>query len=214
VTTLANEITRVQLMLQDIDVSGGNITLITQSITEAAQKLARLNYFPQISWLQGITGQSIYTLPATNVNISHVLYNEKVLRYVTESSFDRHITGWEKLIGEPRYWTYDNITRNTVRIIPAPSRTGAVVVFDPDDPLANAGVNNLIVFASDDVSANLGAVVMPTLLDYDDFIVYYGVYLHAMKETTQQNQPVANAANLLAEMWLQLMEKRKASGPN
>jgi len=101
-----------------------------------------------------------------------------------------------------------------VRIIPAPSRTGAVVVFDPDDPLANAGVNNLIVFASDDVSANLGAVVMPTLLDYDDFIVYYGVYLHAMKETTQQNQPVANAANLLAEMWLQLMEKRKASGPN
>lgn len=213
-TTLADEITRVQLMLQDIDVSGSNIALVTQSIIEAAQKLARLNFFPQISWIRGVTDQSLYSLPTTNVAIDHVLYNERVLRFVTEASFDRNIVGWEGLTGEPRYWTMDNLDVNTIRIIPSPTRTGTVVVFDPDGPLANSGVDNLLVFGSEDVSADLGAVVMPTLLDYDDFIVYYGVYLHTTKETTQQNQPVATAANALADMWLQLMEKGRANGPS
>src|SRR6266850_7568784 len=96
-TTLAEEITRVQLMLQDIDITAGNIALVTQSITEAAQKLARMGYFPIISWVQAITAQRLYTMATTNVTIDHIIYNERTLRYISEEAFDRKSHGWEAL---------------------------------------------------------------------------------------------------------------------
>lgn len=211
-TTIAEEITRVQLMLQDIDITAGNITLVTNSITEAAQKLARMGYFPIVSWVQAITAQRLYTLSATNVTIDHIIYNERVLRYISEAAFDRKVIGWEALQGEPRYWTDDNQARNAFRVIPAPSRSGIGVVFNPANPVSTSGVDNFLVFVTQDESANLGATVMPTLLDYDDFMVYYGTYLHATKESTQHNAPLAEGAAALAAMWLQLMERDRTGG--
>src|SRR5712692_6418406 len=173
-TTLVDEISRVQIMLQDIDTSVSNLANIATSISEAAQKLARLNYFPQLTWVNAISGTSVYNMPATNVDIEHVLYNERVLRYITESSFDRKLSGWELLKGEPKYWTSDNLAKNTFRIIPAPTRTGSALPVIPPVPIIMPLTDNILVFATEDISTNLDAVVpMPTLLDYDDWLVYY-----------------------------------------
>ncbi len=211
-TTIAEEITRVQLMLQDIDITANNIALVTQSINQSAQKLAQMRYFPTITWLEGITSQRAYAMPTTTVTIDHIFYNERSLRYVTEEAFDRKSAGWEELIGEPRYWTIDNRSRNSFRVIPAPSRSGASITFDPADPVSTSGVDNFLIFATEDVVAQISDTVMPTLLDYDDFMVYYGTYLHTTKESTQYNAPLAEGALFLTTLWLQLMEKDRTGG--
>ncbi len=211
-TTLAEEITRVQLMLQDIDITANNIALVTQSINQSAQKLAQMRYFPTIAWLEGITAQGVYALPGNNVTIDHIFYNERSLRYVTETAFDRKSKGWEALTGEPKYWTTDNRSQNSFRVIPTPSRSGVSITFDPANPVSTSGVDNFLIFATEDVVADIADTVMPTLLDYDDFMVYYGTYLHTTKESTQHNAPLAEGALYLFTLWLQLMEKDRTGG--
>lgn len=211
-TTVNESISRVQLLLQDTDFSASNTAKIVQTIQEAAQKLAQLHYFAQITWVNAVSGTSIYTMPTTNVTIEHIIYNEKVLRYVSEGAFDNKQRGWEALTGEPQYWTTDNITRNTFRIIPSPTRTGSTIPVIPPVPLIMPLADNLVVFATEDISSQLVPdITLPTLLDYDDWLVYQSVYLHAMKETVQQNQPLAKNANMLAEMWMQFMERDRNS---
>jgi hypothetical protein len=210
-TTLADLATRIQLFLQDTDVTPGNTAKIIQTINEAAQKLAQFNYFPQLTWVQAVTGTGLYTMPTSNVTIEHVLYNEHALRYITEDAFDHKKSGWEALTGEPKYWTADNVARNTFRVIPRPTRTGSAVPVIPPVPLIMPLVDNFLVFTHEDVSS-LSDVSLPTLLDYDDWLVYYSTFLHASKETPQQNEPVAKNAAALAELTLQFLERNTTSG--
>jgi hypothetical protein len=213
-TTVQDEITRILLFLQDNDTSPANTANVLTQVQESVQQLAQRNFFPQILGVQAVAGTSTYTLPTTTADIRHVIYNEKALRYITEDAFDRKSAGWESLTGEPLYWTRDNLARNTIRVIPAPRRTGSLVPVFPPVPLLMTLTDNFVIFITEDPSTTLATPedTMSTLLDYDDWIVYNAVQALALRETPNQNAPVAQAASQIANLWLELLSKEIHGG--
>lgn len=201
-TVLSEQIVRIRDILQDTDTSPTNISKIVTAHQESLQQLARKDMFSQIQWVNAIALQGLYVLPDPVVTISHVLYNERVLRYVTEIGLDRKYHGWEDILGEPKYWTTEHQNPNTIRIIPVPKRTGSTIPVVPS-PLIQNMVDNLVVFHTEDPSSDIGdeTDVLPTLFDWDDLLVYETARMLAERETSLQNLPVAQLCNQLTNLW-------------
>ena len=207
-TLLSEQILRVRDILQDTDDSTTNGAKIIGSHQEAAQRLARQRAFPQMLWMNATLNQALYTLPNDIVTVSHVLYNEHVLRYTTETALDRRSKGWEDLASsEPRYWTTDNQNRNTLRIVPAPQRTGSILALIPPLPFILDPVDNLIIFHTEDLSLTMNDAddQLPTMLAWDDLLVYHTARLRAEREVPEQNLPVATLCGQLEGMYRQYM---------
>lgn len=201
-TTVAEQVERIQWILQDTDVSPTKIAQVITAQQESAQYLARLRSFTQITWLNAIVNQALY--PVANVNsIDYVLYNERVLRYATETALDRTRRMWEQLAGEPQYWTTDNQAPNTIRLVPAPQRTGSTVPVYPS-PLIMPMIDNLVVFTTEDITSQIdtGRDELPTLIDWDDILVWRTARMLAERETTSQNLPVAALCKQLEDLWI------------
>jgi len=207
VTTVAEQVERIQWLLQDTDTTPTKIAQVITAEQESAQYLARLKSFTQITWVNAITNQARYTLSDNN-SIDYVLYNERVLRYATEETLDRTQRKWEGEAGEPHYWTTNNQSPNTVRIVPAPQRTGSTVPVFPS-PLIMPMIDNLVIFTTDDISAQMDDVsdVLPTLASWDDVLVWRTARMLAERETTVQNLPVAALCKQLEDLWITQMRK-------
>ncbi len=205
-TLLAEQVIRIRDILQDTDTSATNISKIVTAHQESLQQLVRKDMFPQIQWVNAIALQGLYLLPNPVVTIMHVVYNERVLRYASETMLDRKYHGWEDLPGEPQYYTTDNQSPNTIRVIPTPKRTGSTIPVIPS-PLFQNMIDNFVVFHTEDLSATLGDTsnVLPTLFDWDDYCVYETARMLAERETPTQNLPVAALCAQLAGLWRQQM---------
>ena len=201
---LSEQVIRVRDILQDTDTSATNISKIVTAHQESLQQLARKDMFPQIQWVNAIANQGLYILPDPVVTIAYVLNNERVLRYVSETMLDRKYHGWEDLSGEPKYWTSDNQNPNTIKVIPTPKRTGSAIPVIPS-PLFQNMVDNLVVFHTEDISADIGdeSDTLPTLFDWDDYCVYETARMLAERETPTQNLPVATLCAQLVGLWRQ-----------
>lgn len=206
-TLLSEQITRIRDILQDTDTSTTNISKIVAAHQESLQQLARKDLFPKIMWVNAIANQGLYVLPDPVVTISHVLYNERVLRYASETGLDRKYHGWEDIPGEPKYYTTNNQNPNTIRIIPTPKRTGSGIPVIPS-PLFQNMVNNIVVFHTEDPSADIGDTsdVLPTNFDWDDLLVYDTTRMLAERETPTQNLPVALLCAQIVGLWHQYMK--------
>jgi hypothetical protein len=128
-----------------------------------------------------------------------VLYNERALRYVTEQAMDRKTPGWEAVSGEPVYWTQDNQSPNVIRLVPTPVRTGNAAPHFPPVPLLFDMEDNLVIFLDEDLSSTVEneGDTLPTLLDWDDCLVWRTARQLAERETQTQNLPVAKVIQQL-----------------
>lgn len=206
-TSVANQVERIQWLLQETDTSSPRTDIIIQAHQESLQHMAQEGMFPQIQWINAIARQALYTLRTEIMNVEHVLYDERVLRYATETMLDRRFHGWEDLPGPPQYWTVDGQNPNTIRIVPAPLVTGSLIPVIPS-PLFFNMENNLVVFLTEDVAAqadDLGDDPMPTLLDWNDMLVWQTTRMLAERETTDQNLPVAQVCRQLEALWAQYL---------
>jgi hypothetical protein len=206
VTTLSSQLERIRWFLQDTDTSANRTSVLTVAHQESLRRLARLSAFTQIAWLQALEGQAVYALPDQVVDIFHVLYDERVLRYATEKQLDRRFQAqWEDLRGEPIYYTTENQNPGTIRIIPAPVRTGSAVPVIT--PLSQDIRGNLLVFYCEDIAAQVDGSTdtLPGLLDFDDTLVWETVRQLAERETERQNLPVAQCAAQLLALWEQYL---------
>ena len=201
-TLLSEQVIRIRDILQNTDTSATALSKIVTAHQESLQQLARKDMFPQIEWVNAIQLQGLYLLRDPVVTILHVLYNERVLRYASEMMLDRKYHGWEDLPGEPKYWTTDNQAPNTLRVIPTPKRTGSAIPVIPS-PLFMNMVDNIVVFHTEDLSVDIGdeSDVLPTLFDWDDYLVYETSRMLAERETPEQNLPVAALCAQLAGLW-------------
>lgn len=206
-TALSEQIERIQWLLQDTDTSLTRTNNIIEAHKECVQRLSRAGAFPQIQWLNAVADQALYTLPTDTATVGYVLYNEKCLKWTTEKALDRRFHGWEAMPGEPRYWTHDNQNPNTIRIIPAPVRTGSLIPAFPS-PLFQDMRDNLVVFLMEDVSEDVNDPSddpIPTMLDMDDLLVWQTTRMLAERETDDQNLPVAAVCGQLEALWKQAL---------
>lgn len=208
-TTLAEQLERIQWLLQDRDTSQGQVGRLTTQYQEMVAHLARKHVFPSILWRQAITNQSRYTLPANTAKIAFVFYNERVLRYVTEASLDRTRKNWEALHRDPDYWTTDNQAPNVIRLVPTPLRTGSDVPVIPS-PLVMDMRDNLVVFFDEDPSQTITApdATIPVMQDWEDVLVFRTVEGFAEQESPTQNLPLAQLCGQLAGLWEDLLMKK------
>lgn len=210
--TLEETIVRVGHILQEERTTdpAQRALVIAQAIQESLTRLARLDAFGQIQWLQGIASQALYTLPTPTVSIAHVLYNSRVLRWATEDALDLRFHGFEALGNkDPLYWSNDNQPPNTIRLVPAPRRTGSTVPVVPA-PLIMPLRDNLVVFCTEmpDIHPTLSSAqgeLLPTLADQDDLLVWQTARMLAERETQDQNLPVAQVCQALETLWLRLL---------
>ncbi len=209
-TLLSQQLERAQWVLQDLDTSPENLSGLLENHAEALANLAHLSFFPTMLWRQGVTAQATYALPASTVSVGHVLYNQRTLRPATEHTLDRLAAGWEtgRGLDDPRYWLIDNQAPTTLRIVPAPTRTGPLTAVIPS-PAFQPLTDNLLVLTFEDPSGQVtrGDQTLPTLLDYDDYLVFETARLEAIKETAVQNLPVATLCAQLSQLWLGLLMK-------
>jgi hypothetical protein len=204
-TTYAEQDARITALLQDVDTSTTAQSRRILQYQEALSTLARQQRFPQIFWFQAVAGQALYTIPDTIVDISHVLYNQKVLRYATEQTLDYsgNVRSWEANTGEPTYWTMDNQGPEFFRVIPPPLRTGSTIPSPTLLPLFGDLQDNLCVFAYEDPALRVTVAdsILPVLLDWEDTLVFHVTAALAMQERTDQNLPLAKVCMALRDLW-------------
>lgn len=207
-TLLADQIARIQSLLQDTDSSPTNISKIVTAHQESLTRIARRDAFANIQWVNAIANQATYLLPTSVVNMMQVLYNNQELRYATEVSLDRRFHGYERLTDEPQYWTTDNQAPNTIRVVPAPLRTGDATPVIPS-PVGFDTRDNLLLFLSEDVSAGITDPqgTLPTFLDWDDMLVWDVTKMLAERETTLQNLPVSALCDQFWQLWARYTER-------
>lgn len=207
-TQVIDQFERVQWILQDNAVSATAVATVIAAQQESAQRLARMDMFTQIQWLNAIADQSLYVLDNPAVDVMYVLYDERVLRYATEKSLDRMLGTWELQEQVPQFWTQNNQNPNTIRIVPAPQATGSAVPIYPT-PLIQDTRGNLVVFFSEDITTQIDddVDVLPTLLDWDDVLVWDTARMLAERETHTQNLPVAQLCKQLVDLWMTLHKK-------
>lgn len=198
-TTLGAQILRIRDILQEPNADATTIEQIIEAHRQAMQDLARRGAFTNLLWVNAIAGQSQYTLPTPTVHVDEVLYNEMGLRFTTERALDRILPGWEALNGEPVYWLMDNQSPNVLRLVPAPVRTGSAAPHFPPVPLLFDMEDNLVVFLTEDLSSGMEneGDTLPTLLDWEDDLVWSTARELAARETHVQNLPVARVLTQL-----------------
>ena len=154
----------------------------------------------------GSGGQAVYALPDQVVDIFHVLYDERVLRYATEKQLDRRFQAqWEDLRGEPIYYTTENQNPGTIRIIPAPVRTGSTVPVITPLSQDIRGTSWCSTAKTSLHRLTVPQIRSPGLLDFDDTLVWETVRQLAERETERQNLPVAQCAAQLLALWEQYL---------
>jgi hypothetical protein len=209
VTTLAEQIERIQWVLQDTNQESTNLSKIILQHQEAVAALARGGCFPQLVWVQALAGIARYDLPTNTAKIVHVLYDQRALRFSTEASLDRSKPGWELNTGEPFYWSMDNQIPNRIRLIPPPVFDGSATPVSPGLPMMMDLRRNVLVFSEEDVSLDVDDVsdTLPTMLGYDDALVYLTAEALALQEKPEQNLAVAQGCRQLAALWAQFLAK-------
>lgn len=140
------------------------------------------------------------------VEVGHVYYNGTCLAKTTEHTLDTRRPGWETWTGEPRYWMADGEkVISTIRLVPAPTRTGSSAPTFPMNPLSMDWHDNLMVFLFEDAKAE--GVTDTGLLDvHDDIAVFQTVAQLAGRQTEYENYPQALLMPTLAAMWMQASE--------
>lgn len=207
-TQVREQFERIQWLLQDNSVDPTVIAKVVTAQRESAQRLARLDMFTQIQWINAIADQSLYVLDDPAVDVMYVIYDERVLRYASELSLDRLKGTWESIKQSPEYWTQDNQNPNTIRIVPAPQYTGSAVPIYPS-PLIQDTRGNLVVFYSEDISTQIDDLdnTMPTLLDWNDVLVWDTARMLAERESHTQNLPVAQICKQFVDLWTSFLRK-------
>jgi hypothetical protein len=198
-TTLGDQLVRIRDLLQETRPDPTVTEELMEAHREAIQELVRKGAFTNIVWVNTVAGQSQYTLPATAVHVDQVLYNDTALRFTTERALDRTKPGWESLSGEPVYWLTDNQAPNVIRLVPTPVRTGSALPHFPPVPLLFDTEDNLVIFLTEDLSGGVEneGDTLPTLLDWDDYLVWRAAGMVAARETEVQNLPVARVLGQL-----------------
>lgn len=178
-------------------------------VQQSLSWLALSGVFGEVVIIPAVAGQSLYQLPPNTLRCTQVIYDMRVLRYATEYALDQlaHLWSWEGGTGEPRYWTTDNQGPNLLKLVPAPLRSGSTVMDGDTLPMSYTLVGNILVFLCEDPVGRVTSdeSVMPTLLDWDDLLVYKTAGALAMRETPQANYPVAEACQALVSLWTQLL---------
>lgn len=208
--SIAEQIDRIQRIIQDTDAVAYSREVVRVQHQEEIARLAREQRIGDILVINAVAGQSLYALPDGNVLVIQVLYNGMRLEYASEEFLDRKYTGWEfDRDHTPKYWTTDNQNPNTVRIVPAPARTGSVLPTIPPAPLVMTHVDNLVVFLYRDFAeqANDEVDTFPLLDIWEDVCVWRTTSELARRETPYQNLPLSTTAQAMAELWLQLLER-------
>jgi len=203
-TTVADMITRVHDVLQDPDGQSWSSDRAKTQMQDEMTRLSRRGLWGEITWLQGVANQSLYTLPSDTVEISHVLYNERMLRFATEDMLDRKSAAWEFQERDPVYWTSDNQTPNVLRLVPAPLISGSAVPVFPPYPMINNPEDNLIVFHSIDMRSRVDDEVdtFPIHAMWEDVMTYLAAYHLAQEEGAYQNLPVSTTMREMGTLWL------------
>jgi hypothetical protein len=206
---IAAQIDRIQFLLQDTDAVAWSRDNILVQHQDEMVRLAREGRIGDVVILQGVADQALYTLPQTPRMPELVLYNGLRLSYATEEFLDRKDRLWEwRSSQEPKYWTTNNQNPETLRIAPAPARTGATLPQIPPSPFVMTYVDNLVIFLPRDVSnaANNEADVLPVLDVWEDVLVFRTAAELARRETPYQNLPLSQTLHALAELWMGLIE--------
>ena len=204
--TIADQIDRMEYLLQDRAIVGQDKAfdrnfLLTQHKDELS-RLARHHVFGNILWINALQGTAQYTLPATTTHVNMVLYNEKRLDYATEAMLDRWHSGWEDWQGDPQFWTMDNQSPNTLRIVPPPLRDGSAIPLIPG-PLFQNSQDNFVVFLHEDRAeqADDASDVFPLPDVFEDILVYETTAEITSRETDYQNLPLAQICRELAALY-------------
>lgn len=208
--TIAQQIDRVQILLQDADATAFGRPLVLEQHQDEISRLGRTQRVGDIQLIVGVSGQSLYTLTGCVGSPVLVLYNGNRLEYASEEFLDRKYDGWEwSGTEEPQYWTMRNQAPDTLRVIPAPLRTGSSAPVVPPVPFALSLVDNLVVFVWRDYALRAGdeADFFPLLDSWEDVCVWRTAAELARRETPFQNQPLANTATAMADLWTQLMDQ-------
>lgn len=204
-TTLADQILRIQDLMQDAEEAAFTESLILMQHQDVLTGMSRKKIFGEIVWAQAIQGTAQYVLPATTVGVRTVLYNESRLDYATEAMLDRWKTGWEYAQGEPRFWTMDKQSPNVLRIVPPPLRDGSAIPLSPGLPLMQNPADNFIVFLYEDRASQVNDPldILPFPDVWEDPLVYATVAALLAREGDYQNLPVATACQNIAALYLQ-----------
>lgn len=205
--TLAEQQTRIQLLLQEVDASPTRQQQLAVAHQEALAQLARARAFGTVAWIQAVAGQALYSVPTETVEIVTVLYNDRRLDYARETQLDRWQAGWEALSGEPQYYTYTTQSPNVIRVVPHPVRTGSAIPTAALVPMVMPTEDNLVVLVTVDVSAGITDPedTIPCRAGYDDWLVYETTRALASREVDTQNLPLAALCQQLADLWLSLL---------
>jgi hypothetical protein len=208
--TIAQQIDRIQSLYQDTDSQAYSRNIVLLQHQDEIGRLAREERMGDILVLNAITAQALYTLPDSTVSVAQVLYSGQRLDYATEEFLDRKYASWEwNESDEPKYWTVNNQNPNTLRIVPAPLRTGSTVPIIPPAPFIMTQVDNLVVFLYRDFAdqANDEVDQFPLRDIWEDVCVWRTVADLSQREGPFQNLPLAQTAEAMAELWLQLLEQ-------
>lgn len=208
--TIAQQIDRIQQLFQDTDSQAYSRNIVLLQHQDELARLAREARMGDILVINAIANQALYALPDSTVLVTQVLYNGLRLDYATEEFLDRKYAAWEwNASDEPKYWTVNNQNPNTLRIVPAPLRTGSVLPIIPPAPFIMSPINNLVVFLYRDFSdqANDEVDQFPLRDIWEDVCVWRTVADLSQREGPYQNVPLAQTAEAMAELWLQLLEQ-------
>lgn len=201
--TIKDQVDRIQYILQDRDAEAFSRNAILVQHQEEITRLSRRHLWGEILWIQGLATTSQYSLPTSTVSVRTVLYNEERLDYATEEMLDRLMSGWEDVQDEPRFYTTDAQSPNTLRIIPSPLRDGSAVPLIPPLPMIMTPVDNILVFLYEDRSgrADDESDDFPLPDVWEDVEVYETAAAMASKETDYQQLPLAMALRELGKVY-------------
>ena len=200
--TIKDQIDRIQYILQDRDAEAFSRNAILVQHQEEITRLARRDLWGEILWVQALANTAQYSLPTSTVSVRMVLYNEEPLEYASEEMLDRLLPGWEDAQKEPRWWTMTNQSPNTLRIVPAPLRSGSAVPLIPPLPMILDPVDNILIFLYEDRSEKAGdesdTFTLPEC--WEDVLVFETAAAEAAKEGDYQQLPLAMALRELAKI--------------
>lgn len=204
--TIADQIDRIEYLLQDRQISGhdkafARNVILTQHADEVT-RLARHDLWGNVAWMNALAGTGQYTLPSSATAITMVLYNENRIDFATEAMLDHWHAGWEEWVGEPQFWLIDNQSPNVLRIVPTPLRDGSALPLIPG-PLVQNPIDNLLVFFYEDRSDSVGdeSDTLPLADVFEDLLVYETTAELASRETDYQNLPLAAACRDVAALY-------------
>lgn len=208
--TIGEQIDRIQHLVQDRDAQAYDRGVVLLQHQEELTRLGRERRFGEILAVNAVAGQARYTLEPHTLAVEMVLYNGQRLEYASEEFLDRYDRTWSYTSGkEPKYWTTSNQDPNTLRIAPAPQRTGANFPPIPPIEISLPVEDNLIVFLFRTFAdtADDEQDVFPVLDIWEDVCVWRTAGELARREDPWQNLPLSQVCYGMAELWSEVIER-------